>query len=480
MRRFLLGWLFLCIAFGSAETRELYILHTNDIHGYIEAYEGGGLERIAGLVAQYRREHPGRVVLLDGGDTSLGTPLSGLLHGLPTAEIMDLMNYDAVVLGNHEFNWGQEKMRALTDEINTAVVCANLVALDGSPPPYPAWTVVERNGVRIGVIGLVTQETPRKTPVAYTRGWDFLDPVAATQAALVEMPEVDLVLGLTHLGWEEDKRLARGVPELDLIVGGHSHTPLHEALIENDTPIVQAGCYARYLGVLRVEVDTHEKRLRVLDYRLVPALEAEQVDPAARGIMEKYATEVRPILERQAGQVLELLDKEPSPGSYDTPLGNFVSDVFRRQTGADVAFYNRGGVRHSLPAGPLSVGKLFELFPFDDPVVMVQASGAELLKIVEQGTVSGQGPLSAGGLTALIQDGKVVEVRVGATPLDPKAEYTVATTSFVANGGDGLSAFAGLKKLRYFPFTRDVLLQDLETHSEIRSPGTGRLRALGS
>jgi 5'-nucleotidase/UDP-sugar diphosphatase len=472
---FLAIWLFLLTLCVQADQRRLFILHTNDNHGYVEAYEGGGLERIATLVARYRQKYPGRILLLDGGDTSLGTPLSGTFHGKPTAEIMDLMDYDAVVLGNHEFSWGKEKMRALSEGINTSVLSANLVTEDGSPQPYPGFTVVERYGVKFGILGLTTTDTPRKVHVEAAQGWKFLEPTLAARVALASMPDdVDAVISLNHLGIEVDKDLARAVPDIDMIVGGHSHTVLTEEVYEGRTPIVQAGCYGQYLGIAEIEVDTDKNALKLLNYQLIPAVEA-QPDEQAHQIIEKYAAELRPLMEKQVATVSDVLRRKAPENCYDSEIANFISDVFRKQASTDIALYNRTGVRYAMAPGPLTVARVFELFPFDDPVNVLEATGEQLVGIIEQGTVDGEGPLSASGLEAVIRDGKVIEVRVHGKPVEPETVYTVATTRFLTNGGDGMAAMASLKRLRTLGFTRDVLLQYLETNSDIRSPGTGRL-----
>ena len=474
MIRSLLLWLTLSTLFAPAETRELYILHTNDIHGYVESYEGGGLEKIASLVARYRKEHPGQVVLLDGGDTSLGTPLSGQFYGKPVAEVMDAMDYDAVALGNHEFNWGKVRMSALAKGINAPVLCANLVREDGKDPPYPAWTVVKRNTVKLAVVSMVTPDTPRRAPIASTQDWLFLEPPTALESILPILPDFDVLICLNHIGVEADRELAKVAPEIDLIVGGHSHTALQEAVYENGVPIVQAGCYGQYLGVVRVEVDTETNELKVLESSLLTANEAEP-DPVAHAIVEKYAAELRPMLKKQVAGVAEELSKEAPDDSYDTPLGNYISDVFRRQAGTDIALYNRGGVRFDMSPGPLTVGKIFELFPFDDPVTVLEADGAQIVRVIEQGTVDGEGPLSASGLTAVIHDGKLKDVRVAGELIELQKTYRIATTQFLADGGDGMAALGGLTRVDTLAFTRDVLLQDLKSHSQIQSPGTGRL-----
>ena len=467
--------LLLLITTGTTEERRLFILHTNDIHGHIEAYDHGGLERIAAAVKLFRAAFGDEVVLLDGGDTSLGTPLSGTFHGKPTAEIMASMKYDAITLGNHEFNWGKENMRRLTTGMKTPVLCANLVTTDGSDPPYPPYTIVEKSGVKLAVIGMVTPDTYRRAPVEATQGWEFLSPSVAFKSTYPTLPDVDLVIALTHLGVDADKILLEASPEIDLVVGGHSHTPLQEIVYHSKRPIVQAGCYGQYLGVLEILVDTEANSAQVESYRLLEFDSSSPLDPRAHEIVEQYATELRPILAQVVATVPETLSKLPEANSFDTPLGNFISDVFREQAQTDIALYNRGGVRFDMASGPLTVEDVHKLFPFDDPVTVLRGTGRQIWDIIEQGTVDGEGPLSSSGLEAKFKNGKLYRVWVNGKSIQSRQMYTLATTGFLAGGGDGMTAIRQLQVIRKLPYTRDVLLNYLKTHNTVTSPGVGRL-----
>lgn len=459
---------------AGAEERRLVILHTNDLHGFVESYDQGGLERLAYLIEQYRFLYPGEVVLLDAGDFAMGTPLSGTFFGIPTAQVMASLKYDAVALGNHEFDWGQERMKDLAAATGAPVLCANLVSTDGtSEPPYPSYTTVERNGVKLNIVGLVASDTQRRVPHESTEGWLFLEPDQALRLVTPTLPPADALIALNHLGFDDDRKLAQAVSKIDLIVGGHSHTTLFKPHQEAGVPIVQAGSYARYLGVLIVMVDTAKDRLRIEDYKLIPALAAAGVGQEAKAIVERYAGELRPILSRQIANARHAVPKQSDGSSFDTPLGNLVADIFRYQSGTDIALYNRDGVRSSMAAGPLTVGQLHELFPYDDAVTVIQATGEQLQSVVEQGTIEGEGPLSGSGLTATILNNRL-EIKVGEQPLERERLYTVATTSFLAGGGDGLASLANLPRVRTLGFTRDVLLQHFEDHPTVESPGSGR------
>lgn len=461
-----------------AEEIRLFLVHTNDLHGHLEAVSGnvdtGGFVRAATVIRTLKATFPGQVVLLDAGDMAVGTPTSGLFFGLPVSESMKSLGYDAVAIGNHEFDWGQEAMANLLNATGAPALCANLVdAVDGSHP-YQPFTVVEKAGVRLGIIGLVAPDTPTRTPEAYTRGWNFLPAEPAARQALADLPPVDAVIALTHLGEPDDRALARALPELDLIVGGHSHTALQEVVVENGVPIVQSGCYARYVGVLELLIDTDEDSLEVLSYRLVPVDATQAPDPQVHEIVERYAAQVRPILDRVIGEVEHQVLNQPDAGSLDRPLGNLVADMLQSQAGTDVAFYNRGGVRGYFQSGSLDVRTLHEMFPFNDPIVVLEATGAQLLQVVQEGRNS-QAQLSPAGLQASWAADDTVRVSVNGQPLELERLYTIATTNFLATGGDNMSSLVRLRRRKALPFTRDVLQGYIEKHPRIVSPGSGRL-----
>ena len=461
---------------AQAEKRRLFIVHTNDVHGYIEPYERGGFVRMAAAIKFMRRIFPKEMVLLDAGDTSLGTPISGLSHGKPTAELFDMVDYDAVALGNHEFNWGKVAMRELTDGFHTEVLCANLVDGKTGQNPYKPYTIVERNGVKLAIIGLVAEDTYRRAPAHATEGWQFLTANQAVRSVIPTISEeYDLLITLNHIGIKVDRKLAGQVPEIDLIVGGHSHTPLHQVEYRNHTPIVQAGCYGEYVGVLELLVDIEADSAEVVSYRLLQFDQNSPIDPEAMAIVDRHAEELRPILARKMATIPSAIKMTPEEGCWDTPVGNFITDVFREQAKADIALYNRFGVRFDIEQGDMTVEYVHKLFPFDDPVVVLQATGAQLREVLRQGTLGGEGPLSASGLTALMKGEEIISITVNGKPLRENALYTVATTAFLAGGGDGMSLLKDLKKLKTLDFTRDVLLNYLESHDRIDAPETGRL-----
>ncbi|MGC8833875.1 MAG: bifunctional metallophosphatase/5'-nucleotidase, partial [Armatimonadota bacterium] len=234
----------------------LTLLHTNDIHARVlsgsnlEDESRGGLARLASLVKQIRAEMP-NVLLFDSGDWASGTVEAYLTSGRAVAQVISSLGYNAVCLGNHEFDWGQQNARELLKSLGTPVVCANLLdAATGEPwgdlKPYLLMTV---NGVRMAVFGLITLETLRYEWPSFLEGLRFEDPIATAAKLVPELrKQADLVILLSHLGLRMDQQLATAVPGIDIILGGHSHDNVTTRLIVGGTLIAQTGYHVERLG----------------------------------------------------------------------------------------------------------------------------------------------------------------------------------------------------------------------------------------
>ncbi len=476
----LLGLVFgFCSPAAWSEPFRLFILHTNDIHGHIEAEEDRGLTRIATYVRALRAAFPNQVLLVDSGDIGLGTPISGLYFGIPTVEIMRGLEYDAVALCNHEFNWGMERLRALTDTLPCPVLCANLVSADQDfHGPYPGWTVLEKSGLRIGLIGLVAPDTALRSPRAATQGWRFIDPSIAARQALAEMPEADLVIALTHLGVQADKVLAQEVPDIQVIVGGHSHTALEAPVMVGSTAIVQAGCYAQFLGFLELEVEPKLKRVQIRQYRLLPVDESLPPDPQAQAVVDQYQVLVGPILDEVLTEVENPIGKATPWNNPYSPLATLVAEALRLQSGADLALFNRGGVRSELSAGPLTVRTAHRIMPFDDPVVTISVDGQHLLEILKEGLFNNRAFLALAGVQAEIdyQNQSLENVRIQGIPINPRQRYLVALTSFLVGGGDGMSTLRGTTPISTLPYVRELFMDYCRSQPVLREPDSPDLK----
>ena len=434
----------------------LVIAHTNDLHAHFEpnraewisgAPDIGGFAEIAGHVADlHQTKGEDHVLYLDGGDIMTGTPLMEFevrgARGGAMLDFMETAGMDAWVLGNHEFDIGFEHITSVVNASKIPVLSANLDAKDGNGEPaimgLQDHTIFERNGMKVGVFGLTTDSLARLTASGAAGAMSVRDvvEVAREQVAALES-KVDLVVALTHIGLDKDKQIAESVPGIDLIVGGHSHTALTEPVKVAGTWIVQAGCYARQLGVTEMtivdgQISTFSAELRNLEPGSVevPADAAALVKTWSERISAHFGAVVGSL---EGGD----LDRPQQP---ETPLGRWAADTVRLAAEADIGVYNPGGLRDDLVEGEITRGALYNVFPFGNDVVQFEVSGADLVGILLR-NASAQGggrhpSMQLSGVTAQwrMRAGapELVDVRVGGARLDHSATYTMATNSYIA------------------------------------------------
>ena len=389
-----LALIVLLLPAGQAAPREdtVLLFHTNDLHGHVEA-----LPAMAGLV-KAEREKRKDVLWLDAGDAISGTPVSTVFQGTPVFTVAGLAGVDASCLGNHEFDHGFARIATFREAAPFPILCANARDPEGALLADAEWTVLPVDGVRVGVIGLLSERTPAMTVRKGNEGIR-IGPVRAALERLVPVvrEKCDLLVALTHVGYDEDVELARAVKGVDVFVGGHSHTDLPGPLQVGSAVVVQAGCYGRTLGRLEVTVDLDTRRVLRWEGKPIP------VDPAAKPRDAAVAAAVDELERKVAGKVDVVVGTAPRDLDRDD-LRAVAERAMKERVGSDFGLQNDGGVRGRLAKGPVTVRRLWEIFPFDNTIVVVKVKGARL-------------PPSLAG------KGKA----------DPDRIYTVATNSFVAD-----------------------------------------------
>jgi 2',3'-cyclic-nucleotide 2'-phosphodiesterase (5'-nucleotidase family) len=480
-------------AVADPNTVTITILHTNDMHGHLEPEvdksvapapeKVGGAAYMAGLIEALRAKHPQATLLIDGGDIAQGTPISNMFQGRPMVEFMNDMNYDAGTIGNHEFDWGPAPLAAMIRGAKRPIVCANLVetATGKAPAGVKPFIVKSVAGVKVGIIGLVTPTTPSisfKQNVAPFRFVDEVDTMLK-MLPLMRKAGAQVIVVASHLGEKADKALAAAVPGIDVIVGGHSHTVIKDPVVVDGTVIVQAGKYMRYLGHLDVTID--KKSWKVVDYtkkdELVPVLDAKIApDPTVAALVKKYHDQVAPAMEQVLGQASDDLTRTDGREHADSILGDVVTDALRWKVRSDVAVYNAGGIRTDFNKGPIKLGDVYTLLPFDNYVVTLEMSGDQIQRLVAQGLGDGHGTIQVSGLTFRIgADGKPADIKIGGQPLETGKMYKVATVDFLAEGNDGLTVFKEVKDRVYDELARDVFTAYVRKSSPLAAPATGRI-----
>ncbi|MDP6538071.1 MAG: bifunctional UDP-sugar hydrolase/5'-nucleotidase [Planctomycetota bacterium] len=441
------------------EPLHLIVLHTNDVHGQVEARPAvwlseedpppiGGLRRLAGTVGRVRAEAErtgAGVLVVDAGDWFQGTPEGLVDRGRAFVRVLLEVGYDAMCVGNHEFDHGLPHLLSLLADFRVPAVCANLHEPEAGRVEWVApWKVCEVAGMRVGLVGLLTPQTPHITHED-AEGLRFVDPIAELARVRAELgDDVDWILPLTHLGVEADVELAEAFPDLPLIVGGHSHTFLREGRTEGETLIVQVGSKASAVGRVDLWFDADTKQLLKLEYDVISLLEEIPAEHRNDRVDEMCEHLVAFSAERMAVVVGELLG--PLQRTRDrfrsSSAGNLICDAMRAALPADVAIQNRGGIRCDWKPGPITRRDLFELLPFGNHLVRLELPGARIVECVRaavEGTA--HSGLEFSGMVVEVQvdeagGGHLDGILIGGEPIDDERVYSLVTNSFLADGGD--------------------------------------------
>lgn len=469
---------------ATGEPIHLVILHTNDIHGQVLARKAtwlskdqppdiGGLPRMAAKLAQLRAQESA-ALLVDAGDWYQGTPEGALEQGLPFVKALAGLSFDAMCVGNHEFDHGTQNAQRLVEQARLPAILANVRARsDGRRLAWTRpWIVVERAGVRIAFVGLLTPETLEITS-REVRAYDFATPAQEIDRARAELAGLaDLIVPVGHIAVEEARELALHDPKLALIVSGHSHTYLKQGERVGETLIVQSGSKASAVGRVDLWLDPRtfaplRSEARLIDLLEEPSkqqLALPQVAPIAAAC-EQLAARAADALKVVVGELTSPLTRAVQNGC--SAPGSWIADALRQRMQADIGVHNRGGTRCDLPAGPLTRRDLFELLPFDNDVVAVELSGAQVESFVRRSLESGKHTgMDFSGLRIVVRretDGtrRLSRIEIDGRAIEPAKRYRVATNSFLAGGGDGAVEFAAARSRTSDPILLRELMEEV-------------------
>lgn len=456
MKKFLILALVVFVAvFAMAE--KLTILHINDTHGHAWTFDQygvglvGGFPLVATLVDQYRAENP-RTLFLHAGDISTGVPESDLLDAAPDIVALNLMELDAVAIGNHEFDFEREVLDKQMEYALFPYLSANIYK-DGEPE-FTEYIIKDVGGIKVGIIGLTTPDTKILEKLhADQYEWKSVVDIAKKLVPEVET-KADIVVILSHIGDAESMtdvnshELAAAVDGIDVIVDGHSHTLTEKPVVINGTLIVQAGEWGKHLGKLDLEVENGG--ITYVEYEAIPVT-AESIEPdkdvaIVLDYFKKLGSEK---LNEVFGKTEILLMGDRSViRSQDTNLAHLITDAMVWKTGADFAITNSGGIRASIRPGEISYRDILTVLPFGNTLYQLEATGEEVMDILEYtATVSaGQGAWpQVSGITYTIEGETVSDVMINGEPIDLDETYTIATNNYLAYGGDGYSMLEDLE-----------------------------------
>lgn len=469
----------------------LTVLSTNDEHGHPVAFFDypapgqGGLPAQATFVKLVRAANK-NVLMLSAGDFNTGRPESNFFKAKPDIIGMNYIKYDALAMGNHEFDPSPAEMQEQIAESNFPWLCANVVKENGSYIDNVKPYIIKDYGTfKVAIFGLMTTETAKTGNPANIKGYVFKDEVEVAKKLVPELKKkADIVIALVHLGVHSDnnhgsRRLAANVPGIALIVDGHTHTKLTKPLwIENKysgrkVPIVQAKSWGLYVS--KTDLTFINGVITGLDYNLVPInvktrtklADGSSVynyvgnkiaeDQVLKAKLQPYVDKVKTVLEQKIGTVTApFLNKYTR--KKETAIGDIVADSMlwyakSQNLKPDFAFQNGGGIRTDIPEGELTQGKVYEVLPFDNSVMIVTLKGSDVVSLFNRtAEVVGKGamPQVSEGVSFTMDTAakKAVDLKINGVPVDPNKDYRIATNSYLAAGGDGYSVF--LKKINDF------------------------------
>ncbi|MCV0393861.1 MAG: 5'-nucleotidase C-terminal domain-containing protein [Rhizobiaceae bacterium] len=470
----------------------LNILHINDWHSRIESinkYDStcsdddetqgacfGGAARLITAIAQ-RREAltDDNLLVLNAGDNFQGSLFYTTYKGEAEAEFLNQMGFDAMAVGNHEFDDGEEALVPFLDKVEFPVLSANVkpsAASEVGDRIKPS-VVIEVGGERIGIVGAVANDTPELASPGPNIAFEEDVATITAEVERLKADGVNKIIALTHVGYPRDLAAIAKIPDVDVVVGGHSHTLLHNSddkaagpyptMVDNpggyQVPVVQAGSYSKYLGEFSVTFD---------DAGVVQSASGDPIlldssferDEAVVARIKELAGPIEELVAQEVSETTAPIDGDrTSCRARECEMGNLVADAIldrTRDQGVTIAVQNGGGLRASIDEGTITMGEVLAVLPFQNTLATFELSGADLKASIEAGVSevedgAGKFPQVAGlkysfDPSVPPNEGRVqsIEVMEGDSwvPLEDSKTYTIATNNFVRSGGDGYRLFA--------------------------------------
>lgn len=484
--------------------RVVTLLFTNDVESAYDPIPAfwlddidmiGGIAEITALIETIRDSEP-NVFLFDSGDIFTGA-LAKLTEGRLAFELMITMGYDAMAIGNHEFEYSHDSFAWEKNRAPFPVLGANFFYKDTDHPYAQAHAVIERDGVRIGVIGIMGQDAATAIIPSHIAPLDVRDPAAAVRKSVAELrDQVDLIVLLTHQGKtapmqtdaETDPRLQRdidadialagAVDGIDVLFAGHADAGTPEPIVHpvTGTLIMQTYGQATHLGYLQLTLDGQSGAIKHYDGRLIP-VESDKLQPDAR-ILAK--------LTRYRGDYPELMARvgrteAPLIRRYidESDIGNLFADIFVAKSGADIAFVHSGGLRKDIPAGDILLVDILDAYPFVDDLNVKEMSGGQIRRALEQSLSFERGMLQLAGLTMRYDlsrpmYSRIVSLQRDGKPVADDDRFTVAGSGFLTEGGDLYDSFAESEVIGSFGKVADVIVEHFRNHELVAVPARGR------
>ena len=449
---------------SKSSNKVVEILSFNDFHGNVlESGKNIGAAKLTGIIKEYQKRDEASdtygVATVSGGDIYQGTAISNILAGEPVSKMLEEIGIVASAIGNHEYDWGSDKIKPWAEEAGFKFVAANLIdETTGVAPEYAEpYVMTNVDGINIAFIGIATPETLTSTKAENVVGLKFLDIVETIDkySEIVRAEGADIVVALTHSPALENSdgsitgeaaEIAKNAANVDAVVAAHNHKFVDGFVNNNNTgkdvPVVQAGYNGRGLSVITFTFDENEEILDVeANTRQFYAESSTNEFPIDKNVEEtiaKYNEQLAPTLLTEVTELKFDLDHDRYAGV--TPLGVTVAEAMRQEGGTQVAIANGGGIRAPLTKGTLTLGDMYTILPFDNNVVTMKVTGAKLKELIQHGiNPDGFGWGQYSGLTVWYdsETDEITSMRLSdGTKVEEDKYYTLTSIDFLMTGGD--------------------------------------------
>lgn len=469
-------------------TKYLTILQINDTHAYLDLHpemflEGageahyrhvGGYARIATLIRDARLQNPDGVLVLDNGDTFHGTYPAIVSKGESLVPILNLMGIDAMT-AHWEFAYGPGQFQRLSKMLNYPMLANNCYHTEHKQPVFPTHTVIERAGLKIGVIGIACHIVDKTMPPQFSTGITFTlgkDELPTQIEKLRNEDRVDLVVVLSHLGFPLEAKIASEIDGIDVLLSAHTHNRLYSPAVINDTIIIQSGCHGSFIGRLELALDNG--RIRNYRHELVEVKESIQPDNKVQALVNDALGPHKAMLQTIVGHTETALHRY---AQLETTMDNLLLESLIEASGAQLAFSNGWRYGVPIPPGPITLNDLWNIIPANPPVSTVDLTGKELLAMLEENlerTFAGNPYDQMGGyvkrclgMRMFIKaenpvGTRVQQIFVGDTPMDLTQTYNAAFVTM-----QGVPKKYGVNRINLESTAIDALREFIERRGTI-------------
>ncbi|MGV8018332.1 MAG: bifunctional metallophosphatase/5'-nucleotidase [Ignavibacteria bacterium] len=457
-RYFIIVFLMFAFQFSLAQEsiKEINIVHWNDFHarnvpyattkkqdGETITYFIGGTGLMKGYMNKYRNQNS---LVLHGGDDFQGSPISSITRGRSQIELLNLYGIDAFVIGNHEFDYGYKALDSALSEANFDVLSGNVYRLDEQRTFGKNYVIKEKNGVKVGIIGVSPIDLPTLTLPKNVEGLEVLntDSVITVGINALKAEKCNLIVLLSHCGNDVDKEFAEKFhADIDIIIGGHSHTPIFKPQVVDGVLICQAGSYGKYLGKIDMKVDiSKDTVVSYFGFLKQTTMDSTIFDKEAGMKVDSMIAAIEPEMKKVIGTL-------ETPWKKDN-CGQWTADALRAAFKTDISFMNAGSIRKDLPKGNITVGDIWEINPFGNSIVTFSVKGSVLKKMMANNITKAMKDASLNEYDMIIFSGMkikidgsmknpknpedvIVSIKINDKNIEPDRVYTVTTNSYTAS-----------------------------------------------